>query len=256
MFPFCESSIRFTPAGHLRTTRYLRDSPAQSEGSEFDRSSLSSSALTQVSYLSLTSSAAAAAGDQIRERRSLRLKRRPFRLSTSISVHPVPISKIDHGVGGSSKSKHARRLNDSMVYLEGPHVYSCANCRIHLTSHDDIISKSFHGRRGRAYLFHTCVNITNGPSEQRRLITGLHTVCDIFCQRCETLLGWTYRKAYESNQKYKEGRFIVEKINLFAEESEDYDSMFLSDGAVLSSQRCTAMDAGDEEVFEYELPSM
>jgi len=38
--------------------------------------------------------------------------------------------------------------NDAMVYLDGPQVYTCGNCRTHLTSHDDIISKSFHGRHG------------------------------------------------------------------------------------------------------------
>lgn len=119
-----------------------------------------------------------------------------------------------------AKARDAQRVNDSMVYLEGPQVYTCGQCRTHLTSHDDIISKSFHGRHGRAYLFDQCVNVNLGPSEERRLITGLHTVCDIYCKRCNTLVGWTYQKAYESNQKYKEGKFIVEKINLHLEESQ------------------------------------
>jgi Yippee zinc-binding/DNA-binding /Mis18, centromere assembly len=121
------------------------------------------------------------------------------------------------------KSRDAQRLNDSMVYLDGPQVYTCAQCRTHLTSHDDIISKSFHGRHGRAYLFDQCVNVTIGPSDDRRLITGLHTVCDIFCKRCKTLVGWTYLKAYEASQKYKEGKYIIEKINLHMEESDYYD---------------------------------
>ena len=118
-----------------------------------------------------------------------------------------------------AKARDAQRVNDSMVYLDGPQVYTCAQCRTHLTSHDDIISKSFHGRRGRAYLFDQCVNVTLGAAEERRLITGLHSVCDIYCKRCKTLVGWTYQKAYETNQKYKEGKFIVEKINLHLEES-------------------------------------
>ncbi len=46
------------------------------------------------------------------------------------------------------ESKRALQKNDSMCYLDGPQVYTCANCRTHLTSHDDIISKSFHGRNG------------------------------------------------------------------------------------------------------------
>jgi hypothetical protein len=71
--------------------------------------------------------------------------------------------------------------------------------------------------------------------------TGLHTVTDICCKRCDTVLGWRYvclmpsnaapcvvvslawplmstradaspaqKKAYESSQKYKEGKFILE----------------------------------------------
>lgn len=122
-----------------------------------------------------------------------------------------------------ARSRDAQRVNDSMVYLDGPQVYTCAQCRTHFTSHDDIISKSFHGRHGRAYLFDQCVNVTIGPSEERRLITGLHTVCDIFCKRCKTLVGWTYLKAFEASQKYKEGKYIIEKINLHLEESIHYD---------------------------------
>jgi hypothetical protein len=37
------------------------------------------------------------------------------------------------------------------------------------------------------------------------------------------LVGWTYSRAYENSQKYKEGKFIVEKINLHLEESDYYD---------------------------------
>lgn len=110
-----------------------------------------------------------------------------------------------------------------MVYLDGPQVYTCGHCRTHLTSHDDIISKSFHGRHGRAYLFDQCVNVTIGPPEDRFLITGLHSVCDIFCKRCKEMVGWTYAKAYEQSQKYKEGKYIIEKINLHLEENDYYD---------------------------------
>ena len=67
-----------------------------------------------------------------------------------------------------------------------------------------------------------CDNITTGPAEDRPLITGLHSVSDIFCKRCNTLIGWTYAKAYELSQKYKEGKFIVEKIHLHMEESGNY----------------------------------
>jgi hypothetical protein len=45
-------------------------------------------------------------------------------------------------------AKDARKENDAMVYLDGPRIYTCGECRTHLTSHDEIISKSFHGRNG------------------------------------------------------------------------------------------------------------
>jgi len=122
-----------------------------------------------------------------------------------------------------ARSRDAQRVNDSMIYLEGAQIYTCAQCRTHLTSHDDIISKSFHGRHGRAYLFDQCVNVTIGPAEDRVLITGLHSVCDIFCKRCKNLIGWTYKKAYEASQKYKEGKYIIEKINLHFETGDYYD---------------------------------
>jgi hypothetical protein len=121
------------------------------------------------------------------------------------------------------KSQEAQRINDAMVYLEGPRVYSCAHCRTHLTSHDDIISKSFHGKQGRAFLFDQCINMTIGNAEDRLLMTGLHSVADISCKRCKTVIGWTYLKAYERSQKYKEGKYIIEKIHLFMEPSPSYD---------------------------------
>ena len=36
------------------------------------------------------------------------------------------------------------------------------------------------------------INVSEGPSEERILITGLHTVCDIYCNVCQTVLGWKY----------------------------------------------------------------
>lgn len=47
------------------------------------------------------------------------------------------------------------------------------------------------------------VNVSLGPKENRMLITGLHTVADIFCTVCEANLGWKYEMAYEEGQKYK-----------------------------------------------------
>lgn len=106
-------------------------------------------------------------------------------------------------------------------FLQGPRIYSCAHCCTHLTNHDEIISKSFQGRGGRAFLFDKVVNVHLGPCEDRLLITGLHVVADIFCDSCKRVLGWKYEEAYEESQKYKEGKFIVEKSKLLVEDFDD-----------------------------------
>ncbi|CAG8799339.1 9207_t:CDS:2, partial [Gigaspora rosea] len=70
---------------------------------------------------------------------------------------------------------------------------------------------AFQGQHGRAYLFDTVVNVEEGPSEDRHMTTGLHTVKDIYCSRCRSVLGWKYERAYEQSQRYKEGKYILEK---------------------------------------------
>jgi len=97
------------------------------------------------------------------------------------------------------------------IYLNGSQVYVCSKCNTHLAKPEEIISKSFQGRHGRAYLFDKVVNVSAGPKEDRILITGLHTVADIFCNECQSILGWKYDEAFEESQKYKEGKFILEK---------------------------------------------
>ncbi|XP_050831209.1 protein yippee-like 4 isoform X1 [Serinus canaria] len=81
--------------------------------------------------------------------------------------------------------------------------------------------QSFQGSHGRAYLFNSVVNVGCGPAEQRLLLTGLHSVADIFCQSCNTTLGWKYEQAFESSQKYKEGKFIIEMSHMVKENGWD-----------------------------------
>ena len=104
------------------------------------------------------------------------------------------------------------------TYLPGVRIYACGGCRAHLTNHDDIVSKSFQGRTGRAYLFNTVVNVSLGPTEDRILNTGLHKVSDIYCNCCDVYLGWRYEEAFEQSQKYKEGKAVLEKARMRQEE--------------------------------------
>lgn len=42
-------------------------------------------------------------------------------------------------------------------------------------------------------------------------MTGRHFVRDVTCKKCNTTLGWMYEFAVEDNQRYKEGRVILER---------------------------------------------
>lgn len=95
--------------------------------------------------------------------------------------------------------------------------YSCIYCRTHLANHDELVSRSFQGNHGRAYLFNSVINISCGPAVQRELNTGSHAVADIFCETCCKTLGWKYEKAYVEAQKYKEGKYIIELAHVVRE---------------------------------------
>ncbi|XP_028052604.1 protein yippee-like At5g53940 isoform X3 [Camellia sinensis] len=59
-----------------------------------------------------------------------------------------------------------------------------------------------------------------GPMEERVMLTGKHTVCDIFCCCCGQILGWKYVAASDNTHKYKEGKFVLERWRI-AEEFTD-----------------------------------
>ncbi|KAJ3551736.1 hypothetical protein NM688_g4537 [Phlebia brevispora] len=74
-----------------------------------------------------------------------------------------------------------------------------------------MISRAFTGQHGRAYLFDVVVNVVEGEPVDRQMTTGNHTVRDIYCCKCGKTLGWKYEHAYEPSQKYKEGKYILER---------------------------------------------
>jgi len=99
-------------------------------------------------------------------------------------------------------------------YLEGSHLYACVRCGCHLSRKDDVVSKAFHGRHGKAYLFERACNVEPSIMEDRALMTGLHTVADLSCIRCHSYVGWFYVWAQESSQQYKIDKVILEKAQL------------------------------------------
>ncbi|GAB2271836.1 hypothetical protein Dimus_006668 [Dionaea muscipula] len=107
-----------------------------------------------------------------------------------------------------------------MAEAIGRRIYSCVTCRNHVALHDDIVSKSFHAQGGRAFLFSHVVNVVVGCEEERNLMTGVHTVADASCCGCKEVVGWKYIKAFDESQKYKEGKFVLERYKI-VEEKED-----------------------------------
>lgn len=127
------------------------------------------------------------------------------------------------------------------TYLDQAHtLFSCSTCHSHLVSQKDIISRAFQGRvntspivdmfnntiftyipipvqLGPAFLVKRVVNIFQSKEEERMLMTGIHTVADISCDICKSKIGWIYIKSPEKTQKYKEGKFIIEKLKVIKE---------------------------------------
>ncbi|KAF2267438.1 yippee-like protein, partial [Lojkania enalia] len=83
----------------------------------------------------------------------------------------------------------------------------CHKCLTDLIPTTSIISKGFTGRHGRAYLL---PNTYAHKPVPRQLVTGAHTVSDISCRNCGSVLGWKYVDAEEESQRYKVGKFILE----------------------------------------------
>lgn len=120
-------------------------------------------------------------------------------------------------------------------------VLSCSCCATHLALPSDVISKDFQGRLGKAFLVLSVVNVRHGEPTDRTMTTGVHSVRDIHCNHCERVVGWKYDKAWHStsnvrynlsnnryqvsnnrcrnvngrepSQRYKEGKFILEKVS-------------------------------------------
>ncbi|KAK3068346.1 hypothetical protein LTR53_014162 [Teratosphaeriaceae sp. CCFEE 6253] len=134
---------------------------------------------------------------------------------------------------GSTASSSSPPASDSYLSGNASHL-RCARCLADLAHSNQIISKGFTGRHGRAFLIapsqsslsanpthlssakaknDALPNLPNTYTHKpvpRQLVTGAHTVGDISCAQCGTVLGWKYVAAEEEAQRYKVGKFILE----------------------------------------------
>jgi hypothetical protein len=81
----------------------------------------------------------------------------------------------------------------------------------------------------------------------RNLVTGQHTVSDVSCAICGSVLGWKYVEAAEESQKYKVGKFILEtkkiKLGVSWENGDDAEESFPLPPSDLSNA-----EPGEEDV--------
>ncbi|KAJ6500187.1 yippee-domain-containing protein [Mycena vitilis] len=112
------------------------------------------------------------------------------------------------------------RTQVTQAYPDHP-TYNCSKCSAVIALQDETITKLFQGRDGRGLqdgsLMHSAVNLKLGSREDRSLITGVHTVADVFCLGCNERIGWYYHKASDFSQKYKEGKYLLEREKLVKE---------------------------------------
>ncbi|GMJ10907.1 hypothetical protein like AT4G27740 [Hibiscus trionum] len=94
-------------------------------------------------------------------------------------------------------------------------LYRCSNCRNPLALVEDLLSKNFIAKSGKAYMFQHAMNVVLGPKYDKQLITGRYSIADIFCSKCGEELGWKYVQAYDMKNRFKEGKFILEEIKMF-----------------------------------------
>jgi len=116
-----------------------------------------------------------------------------------------------------------------LFHLGGYRIFSCIRCQTFLTNRDELMSTRFTGSTGRAFLFNKVVNINYSETQDRVMLTGRHIVRDVTCKSCQTKLGWIYEYATEENQRYKEGKVILERA--LVNESDGLEEYMPHDGA-------------------------
>ncbi|EGE02454.1 yippee [Trichophyton equinum CBS 127.97] len=87
------------------------------------------------------------------------------------------------------------------IYINSNKIFGCKHCKTHLADYHDIISRV-------GYLAHSLPPHT--PLPPPHMFNCKHVVRDIHCTQCNETVGWKYDKAYETSEKYKEGKFILE----------------------------------------------
>ncbi|KAI9776717.1 MAG: hypothetical protein M1835_005447 [Candelina submexicana] len=197
----------------------------------------------------------------------------PFRRRTSSTSSTESTTCPDAAPTPTAAPNH--HLSGHTSYLR------CARCSTSLCLTSQIISKGFTGRHGRAYLVsassvpsislsatssstsssssasaNSLPNTHTHKAVPRQLVTGAHTVSDVSCVFCGSVLGWKYVAAEEESQRYKVGKFILETRRICS--VSDWESggrlamppVDLEGGKGKSGGEEVVFDSGDEDECE------
>ncbi|GAA5878377.1 hypothetical protein JCM1840_001397 [Sporobolomyces johnsonii] len=116
----------------------------------------------------------------------------------------------------SRSSSAALNHYDSHTFLpDHVAVFRCLSCSLELGLLDELVSRSFQGSSGPAYLLRSVLNADVGQQAAKQLISGRHIIAPLTCNGCSTELGWKYFVSPDSSQKYKEGKYILEKSKIY-----------------------------------------
>ncbi|PVH85285.1 yippee-domain-containing protein [Cadophora sp. DSE1049] len=148
--------------------------------------------------------------------------------SSPPNTHFLPKEILHSALENIPKKPDAIRDGGIRLHRAQPNTLKCVTCSSDIAFADQIVSKGFTGRHGRAYLVSLpppprknsekdkdkdtsmLPNTKIGRSVNRELLTGQHVVADVSCVICSAVLGWKYLDAKEAAQKYKIGKYILE----------------------------------------------
>ncbi|KAJ9623966.1 hypothetical protein H2203_005413 [Taxawa tesnikishii (nom. ined.)] len=202
----------------------------------------------------------------------------PFRRRKSSTDSAISTSSI--ASTDSTGSVSASPISQTFLSGHSSHL-RCSRCLTDLALSTQIISKGFTGRHGRAYLVSPTTSaisadhansaltpkakndaLPNLPNTythkpvSRQLVTGAHTVSDISCAQCGSVLGWKYVAAEEDSQKYKVGKFILETKKVCRSSRwDDEDEKIEENGGVRASfggNRGRLGQLAEEEQVEFD----
>lgn len=72
------------------------------------------------------------------------------------------------------------------------------------------LQPKFRATYGKGFLYRKAYNFTLDAPKEMEMTTGLHTVRDIRCGRCNQYVGWKYEKAQHESENYKIGKYLME----------------------------------------------